>query len=65
MNMGSVCVSCYKECMLSLGESHGCFIAYTVRFLRGNLSRLKGLTDLISNDITGVTVMKSQIFTSC
>lgn len=38
--------------MIPFGESHGQFIAQPVGFLRRDLSRLKGLTYLIGNDIT-------------
>lgn len=40
--------------MISFGEAHGQFIAKFVCFLRGDLSRLEGLPDLIGNDISFV-----------
>lgn len=54
MDVGSVCMSGYRKGMISLGEAHGQLIAEPVCFLRGDLSRLEGLPDLIGNDISFV-----------
>ena len=51
MNMRLIRMSRYDKSMIAFGKSHGGFIAYLIRFLRCDFSRLKGLPDLISNDI--------------
>ena len=52
MNMSPVHMRRHNKRMLPLGESHTSFISYFICFLRCNLSGLKGLADLISNDIS-------------
>ena len=48
MNMRLVCMSRYDKSMITFCKSHGGFIAYLIRC---DLSRFKGLLDLISDDI--------------
>ena len=52
VDVSPVHMRCHNKRMLSLGESHTGFISNFIRFLRCNLSGLKGLADLISNDIS-------------
>ena len=52
VDMSPVHMCCHNKRMLSLGESHTGFISNFICFLRCNLSGLKGLADLISNDIS-------------
>ena len=54
MDVSSVCMSGYRKGMIPFGEAHGQLIAEPVCFLRCDLSRLEGLPDLISNDISFV-----------
>ena len=51
MNMRLIRMSRYDKSMIAFGKSHGGFIAYLIRFLRCDFSWLKGLPDLISDDI--------------
>ena len=51
VDMGPVRMRRHDEGVLSLCETEGCLIADPVGLLRRNLARLKGLTDLISNDV--------------
>ena len=51
MNMRLIRMSRYNKSMIAFGKSHGGFMAYLIRFLRCNFSQLKGLPDLISDDI--------------
>ena len=51
MDVGTVCVSCYQKSVFSFGEPQPQFIANPVGFLRCNLTRFEGLTNLIGNHI--------------
>ena len=63
MNMRLICMSRYDKSMIAFGKSHGGFIAYLIRFLRCDLSRFKGLSDLISDDIApGMSSCQALIF---
>ena len=50
VDMSPVHMCCHNKRMLPLGESHTGFISNFICFLRCNLSGLKGLADLISNN---------------
>ena len=52
VDMSPVHMCCHNKRMLPFGESHTGFISNFICFLRRNLSGLKGLADLIGNDIT-------------
>ena len=52
MNMLLVGMRRDRESMLSLGKAHRKFIAGSVRFLRCDLSRFKGLPDLVGYHIS-------------
>ena len=54
MNVCSICMCADNKGMLTPGKSHRRFIADLIRFFRCNLSRLEGLADLISQDISFV-----------
>lgn len=51
MDVLSVCVGSDEKGVLALGPAHRRFIAYLVCLLRGDLSRLEGLADLIAQHI--------------
>ena len=54
MNVCSICMCADNKGMLTPSKSHRRFIADLIRFFRCNLSRLEGLADLISQDISFV-----------
>lgn len=54
MNVGLVDVGCHDEGVFALCPSHGGFIADLIGFLRGNLTGLEGLADLIGNHIVSL-----------
>lgn len=56
MDMGSIGMSCYYEGILAFGKTESQFLSQSVRFLRCDLSRLEGLTDLISNHFMPLAV---------
>ena len=60
MNMRLIRMSRYDKSMIAFGKSHGGFIAYLICFLRCNFSRLKGLPDLISDNIALMVFLISE-----
>ena len=51
MNIRLISMSRYNKSVIAFGKSHGGFIAYLIRFLRCDFSRLKGLAYLVCDDI--------------
>ena len=63
MNMRFIRMSRSDKSMIAFGKSHGGFIAHLIRFLRCDSSRLKGLPNLIGDDIApGMSSCQTLIF---
>ena len=54
VNVCFIGMCCYDKGMFSLSKPQGSFVTDTVCFLGCDLARLKGLADLISNNVIGL-----------
>ncbi len=52
MDMSPIGMGGYDKSMIPFGEAHGSFVTHLIGFFRCDFSRLKGLSDLICDDVS-------------